>query len=89
MLSPDDDSCRPIKVGEEEVVVAKSYAPLLKYSFADELPKVSVYVPIDNIETVAKEQVNVTFTKNSFDLIVTDFQGKDLRLAITVRHVLP
>jgi len=65
------------------VVVAKAFTPLLKYSFSDELPKVSVYVPIDNIETVAKEQVNVTFTKNSFDLIVMDFQGQDLRLTVT------
>ncbi len=69
-------------------MVAKSYTPLLKYSFADESSKVSVYVPIDNIETVAKEQVNVTFTKNSFDLIVTNFQDKDLRLTMTVRHRL-
>jgi calcyclin binding protein len=43
-------------------------------------PTVSVYVPLDNIGTHEKSKITCHFTSSSFDLIVSDLDGKDYRL---------
>jgi len=43
-------------------------------------PTVSVYVPLDGIGTHDKSKISCNFTSGSFDLIVSDWQGKSYRL---------
>ena len=43
-------------------------------------PTVSVYVPLDGIGTHDKSKISCSFTNGSFDLIVSDWQGKSYRL---------
>ena len=43
-------------------------------------PTVSVYVPLENIGQHDKSKISCNFTSSSFDLIVTDFEGKSYRL---------
>ena len=43
-------------------------------------PTVSVYVPLESIGTHDKSKVTCTFTPSSFDLIVSDYDGKNYRL---------
>ena len=41
---------------------------------------VSIYVPLPGIGTISKEKISCDFTKDSFDLIARDVNGKSFRL---------
>ena len=43
-------------------------------------PTVSVYVPLEGIGQHDRSKISCTFTPSSFDLVVTDFEGKSYRL---------
>ncbi|EED86332.1 predicted protein [Thalassiosira pseudonana CCMP1335] len=43
-------------------------------------PTVSVYVPLDSIGSHDKSNISCDFTSSSFDLVVSDYEGKSYRL---------
>lgn len=59
------------------------YKPIDKFSFdagSYNSPSVTIYVLLSNIGTHPKSQVNCSFTKSSFDLTISDFNGVNYRL---------
>lgn len=64
-------------------------SPLTKYVSIDrfsfdaggyDTPFVTLYIPLPGVGSIAPENVECKFTKDSFDLIVRDLQGKSYRL---------
>mmetsp|Transcript_12428 Transcript_12428/g.29586 ORF Transcript_12428/g.29586 Transcript_12428/m.29586 type:complete len:301 (-) Transcript_12428:63-965(-) len=59
------------------------YTPVDRFSFDPgeyESKFVTIYVPLPGVGSIPKDQINCQFTKDSFDLIVTDLKGKSYRL---------
>ena len=65
------------KEGESE----KIYSLISKYGWSDEGKNVKVYVTdLEGIKAVASDKINCKFTKNSFELTIQGYKGRDLRL---------
>lgn len=59
------------------------YTPISRFSFdagSSSDPFVTIYIPLTNVGTIPKSQINCTFTNTSFDLTIEGLEGKDYRL---------
>jgi len=59
------------------------FKPFDKFSFdagSYNSPSVTIYIMLSNIGTLPKSQINCSFTKTSFDLTISDFDGANYRL---------
>jgi calcyclin binding protein len=59
------------------------YVPIATFAFDSgkyDSPTVSVYVSMDGVKGIPRENITCDFTPSSFDLIVRDLQGKSYRL---------
>ena len=63
--------------------LSMKYKPIDKFSFdagSYNSPSVTIYIMLSNIGTLNKSQINCSFTKTSFDLTISDFDGANYRL---------
>mmetsp|Transcript_27794 Transcript_27794/g.47255 ORF Transcript_27794/g.47255 Transcript_27794/m.47255 type:complete len:271 (+) Transcript_27794:136-948(+) len=77
---PDIPKRTPAKLAP---AVGSKYQSFPTYYFDSgkyDSPTVSVYVPLEGIGQHDKSKISCNFTSGSFDLIVTDYQGKSYRL---------
>lgn len=79
----------PIKAEAAAPLPAPSAASSVKFTAVDrfsfdpgeyESKFVTVYVPLPHVGSIPKDHISCEFTKDSFDLIVNDLQGKSYRL---------
>ncbi|XP_065180784.1 calcyclin-binding protein-like [Sycon ciliatum] len=59
-------------------------APIKSYGWDQESNSVKIYVTLDGVGGLPKEQVQVTFAKESFSLLVENLNGKNHTLAVTL-----
>jgi len=59
------------------------YTPISRFSFdagSSSDPFVTIYIPLPNVGTIPKSNIDCVFTNASFDLTITELEGKNYRL---------
>ena len=72
-----------VNAAPPKVSLSMKYKPIDKFSFdagSYNSPSVTIYIMLSNIGTLPKSQIHCSFTKTSFDLTVSDFDGANYRL---------
>ena len=75
---------KPVKVSTPAPVVSGAkYVPIDRFMFDAgkyKSPHVTVYVPFPSGDTITKEMVSCEFTPSTFDLVISNPEGKSYRL---------
>jgi calcyclin binding protein len=64
-------------------ISSAKYIPITTFAFDSgkyDSPTVTIYVSLDGVKEIPKENISCEFTKQSLDLIVRDLKGKSYRL---------
>ena len=72
-----------VNAAPPKMSLSMKYKPIDKFSFdagSYNSPSVTIYIMLSNIGTLNKSQINCSFTKTSFDLTISDFDGANYRL---------
>lgn len=76
-----DEEHKRLQENRKEGKSEKIYSLITKYGWSDEDKNVKVYVTdLEGIKDVPKENIECKFTKQSFDLTIRGYKGRDLRL---------
>eukprot|EP00741_Cyanophora_paradoxa_P017234 tig00020961_g16646.t1 len=58
------------------------YTPISSYAFDQSDTHVKIYISLDGVGDLPKEQIEAKFTKDSLDLVVSGLKGKNHRLYV-------
>jgi len=67
---------------EEAITTSDGFITLTSYSFDQEGKNVKVYLFLQDIETIPKENITLDVQSQSFDLKILNYKGKNHRFAI-------
>ena len=82
-----DEEHKRLQEHKGESSSQKIYSLITKYAWSDEGKNVKVYVTsLDGIKDVPSDKINCKFTKNSFNLTIEGYKGKDMKLSIPELH---
>jgi len=72
---------KTIRKARSELLDTLEEVPIENYSFCDDgKPKVSVYIALEGVGTMASDDIRVEFERISMNLLVRGYNGKNLRL---------
>lgn len=73
----------PVASSVAAVIPGGKYTPIDRFSFdfgGYDSAFVSIYIALPSVGSIPKDQISCQFTKDSFDLIINNLQGKSYRL---------